>query len=85
MDVQLLEDDLVKAFREVPKDFVEDVARVLMAHDLRDIWPRVAPHLTKHVRALVFEGVSGMLDEKEIESAIRGAAAQVGVKLPDKG
>lgn len=83
MDADMLEKDLVQAFREVPKKFVEDVAQVLMAHDLREVWPRVSPFLMRNIRTIAMEAFTGMLDSDGIEKALRGAAAQVGVKLPD--
>ncbi len=82
MDVKLLEDDLVKAFRAVPKEFVQDVATVLMAHDLRDIWPKVEPFVMKNVKVIMMEAMTGMLDGAEVEQAIRGAAQKVGINLP---
>ncbi len=84
MDAKLLEEDLVKAFQAVPKKFVEDVVTVLMAHDLRDIWPKVEPYVMKNLRPLFLEAVSGLLDTSEIEQAIRGAAGRCGIMFPNK-
>jgi len=83
MDAKLLENDLVKAFQAVPKAFVQDVATVLMAHDLRDIWPKVEPFVMKNIKVLAMEAMTGMLDGAEVEQAIRGAAAKVGISLPE--
>jgi hypothetical protein len=81
MDFDLLKKDGTALVKELPKAFVEDLARLLMMHDMRELFPKLAT-LMPHIRALMMESMTGGIDEKELEETIRAIVESVGVKIP---
>ena len=81
MDFGMLKKDGIALVKQLPKAFVEDLARLLTQHDMRDLFPKLLT-LMPHIRTLLFEAVSGGVDEKELEETIRAIVESVGVKMP---
>jgi hypothetical protein len=82
MDYALLEKDGIALVKTLPKPFVEDLARLLTAYDMRALMPKLAI-LAPHVQAIMLEAFAGMgVDEVEIEKTIRNIVASVGITLP---
>jgi hypothetical protein len=81
MDFDMLKTDGIALVKQLPKAFVEDLARLLTQHDMRDLFPKLVT-LMPHIRTLAFEAMAGGVDEKELEDTIRVIVESVGVKLP---
>lgn len=82
MDYGMLEKDGIALVKRLPKSFVDDLARLLLAHDFSKILPDMMPALFPHIRTLLFEGMSGGIDEDELDKTIRAIVASVGIEIP---
>jgi len=84
MDFGALEQDLVKALKKFPAEFLAVVSKLIIAHKdaLGKVVPEIFESLQPHIGAAIMENAMSVLDKKGLEATVFRALKSHGVEVP---